>query len=225
MNAVQRALYQAGVCAVKVYQRFFLDLRIWGREDIPAGPKIYASNHITALDGAWVLPVFREPVHYVIGAPYQIRMLGKVWDFFDQINGLPKHRKTVVDEAVRRIERGGSIYICPEGDFHQQFNLGRFYHGIARIYLRTHAPIVPIALVAPTHRLREYPFPTVVDGRVYRLVVVLRGPFLINVGTPMQPTWPEHGTDEEKDEAVVSAVKERIAALVEDVRVHKFWLS
>ena len=142
--------------------------RVMGRERMPSGPKLFVSNHISAFDGIWVLPVFTEPVHFVVGAPFAVRGMAWLCRRYDQINALAPHRSTVVDEAVKRLSAGSSVYICPEGDFHEQFTLGHFYPGAARMYRRTSVPIVPMAFVAPKNSLREYPFPTHVDGRVYR---------------------------------------------------------
>lgn len=226
MNGLKRMLYKTVIGAVRVYQRLFLDLHVWGAETIPPGPKLYITNHITSLDGLWVLPVFTEPVRVVIGPAYKSNLLARVWDAMDQINAMPEHRKTVVDEAVKRIEAGASVYIVPEGDFAEQFQLGRFYPGFARIYLRTGVPIVPIALVAPNHRMREVRwFKIVVEGRVYRTLLVLRGPFLINVGTPMTPDCPAHLDEKEQTEFVIRQVRDRVAQLVDEARTNKFWLS
>ncbi|MFQ5413375.1 MAG: lysophospholipid acyltransferase family protein [Phycisphaerae bacterium] len=223
MNGVKRAIYRSCVLAVKAYQHAFMDVRVRGRTHIPPGPKIYASNHISAFDGLWIMPVFTEPVCYVIGPQYKFGLLARVFDAYDQINAMPHRRGSVVDDAVDRLERGRSVYICPEGDLQDQSTLGRFYPGVARMYLRTRVPIIPIALVAPKRYMREYPFPTVVDGRVYRCVVFLRGPFFVNVGEPMWPDADDEATDQDREASVLSTLKDRIAALVDDARRNKFW--
>ena len=223
MDLLKRTLYLSMVYATKIYQKLFMDFRVWGREHIPPGPKIYVTNHITSTDPHWVLPIFTEPVHIIIGPGYQSKVLAPIFDFFEQINAMPAHRKTVVDAAVRYLQKGESIYTAPEGDLNEPFQLGRFYPGVARIYRRTHAPILPIALVAPRRAMREWPMTMVVDGRVYRTVVVLRGPYCVNVGEPFCPDTTEDGGSDE-DERVVEELRERIRVLVEDVRTNKFWL-
>lgn len=180
------------------------------------------ANHVSAFDLIWVLPVFTVPIHFVLGAPFALRGLAWIWRAYDQINALAVHRGTVVDEAVKCLEAGKSVFICPEGDFQQDGKLGRLYLGFARRYRRTAVPIVPIAFVAPPESLREYPFPTYDDGRLYRCVVGLRGPFLINIGAPMLPAIPIEGTDKEIDECVAAQVKERIAELIDDIKRNKF---
>jgi len=207
----------------KIYQKLFMDFRVWGRELIPSGPKIYVTNHITSTDPSWVYPVFTEPVHAIVGPGYQSKFMARVFDFFEQINAMPAHRKTVVDTAVRYLQKGESIHNYPEGDLQAPFQLGHFYPGVARIYRRTRAPIIPIALVAPRSAMCEWPINLVVEGRVYRCIVVLRGPYCVNVGEPFFPNMTENGGPEE-DQRVMEELKERIRVLVEDVRINKFWL-
>lgn len=223
MNLVKKAIYYSVVYSIKAYLRVFMDFHVWGRECIPKGPKLYVSNHISAFDGLWVMPVFTEPVHFVVGPQYSYKIGKWILDAYDQINALPENRAGVVDEAVDRIRRGGSVFICPEGDFQDQFTLGRFYSGFAQIYRRTGVPIIPMALVAPIQRRREYPLTTVVDGRVYRCAVFLRGPFLINVGKSMTPSCPENLTEKAKTDYVINTVRDKIASLVEDARYNKYW--
>ena len=222
MNGFKRTVYRSLVFSIKVYERLFMNLRVWGRENIPKGPKIYVTNHITSHDSIWVLPVFTEPVHIVIGPAYESPFLARVLDAFEQINAVPAHRKSVVANAVKYLEKGEAVYLAPEGDMQETFQLGRFYPGVARIYRQARAPIIPIGMVAPKSDMVELPFKTVVDGRVYRTVTVLRGTFCINVGEPLAPPIPE-GTPQEQDEYILHVLRHRIESLVEDVRVNKFW--
>jgi len=223
VDLLKRTLYFTLVHATKIYQKLFMDFRVWGRELLPSGPKIYVTNHITSTDPNWILSVFTEQVHAIWGPPYQSKLTARILDFLEQINAMPEHRKTVVDAAVRYLKNGESVWILPEGDLQAPFQLGHFYPGAARIYRRTRAPIIPIALVAPRSAMREWPMNIVVDGRVYRTIMVLRGPYCVNVGEPFFPNTTEDGGPEE-DQRVMEELKERIRVLVEDVRTNKFWL-
>ncbi len=225
MNFVNRLLYRSFVGGIKAYQRVFLDFHVWGRENIPKGPKIYVTNHITSTDPLWVLPVFTEPVHIVIGPGYKSPLFAKVLDALEQINCMPAHRKKTVEKAVAYLSQGEAVYMAPEGNLQELFRLGRFYHGVAKMYRKAQVPIIPIALIAPKHAMREYPrLDDVVEGHVYRMVPVLRGTYCINVGEPLMPDIPA-GSDDEQNEYVTTMVKERIRQLMEDARVNKYWLS
>ncbi len=216
---VKRAVYQGLMGTIRAYQRVFLDLRVRGRENIPRGAKIFVTNHITTTDPYWVLPFFGEPVHVIIGPGYQSKVAAWVFDHFEQINAMPAQRKTVADKAVAYLRRGESVYTAPEGDLQDIERLGRFFPGVGRIYRRCPAPIIPIGLFAPREAMKAYPRLSMdVEGRVYRTVVVLRGPYFINIGAPFCPTiCPE--LDEDADAGRISdELCERVQGLVDEVR-------
>ena len=219
MNYLRSLVYRSFVLGCRVYRKAFLDVRVLGRENIPKGPKIFITNHITSTDPYWVLPVFPEPVHVIIGPGYQSKALARVLDYLEQINAMPDHRHTVVDEAVKYLQRGESVYTAPEGDIQDQFQLGRFYPGAARIYRRTLAPIVPIALVAPPCSLVEFPrLAMSVEGRTYRAAFVLRGRYDIAVGEPLRPRLRDDVDEKTDDERIMSEIRQRMAELIDGVR-------
>ena len=80
--------------AVKAYQWLLMDMHVWGKEHIPPGPKIYATNHLTAMD-IFVCSVFTEPAHVIVGPAYKSWLATKVLDALEQINAMPEHRGTV----------------------------------------------------------------------------------------------------------------------------------
>lgn len=223
MTPFASALYKSLVYSIRAYQFLFHNLRVWGRENIPKGPKIYLTNHITTHDSFWVLPVFTEPVHIVIGPGYESPFIARVLDSFEQINASVAHRKFVVDAALKYLAKGESVYLAPEGDMQELFSLGRFYPGFARMYRRARVPIVPVAVLAPKNDMTTLPLKTVVEGRVYETRTVLRGTFCISVGQPLMPELPE-GTPDEQEQHVIDVVKHEMESLVEDMRVNKFWL-
>jgi len=226
MNLVKRAAYWSCVYSIKAYQRLFVNLHVWGRENIPSGPKIYASNHIAASDALWVLPLLPEPVHIVIGPGYASRVAARVYDWFEQINALPAHCKSVVPEAVTYIQKGEPVCIAPEGgDLQEPFRLGKFFPDVARIYRQCRVPIVPVAFVAPQRNIRRHPsLDTTVEGHVYHYLFVQSGIFCVNFGEPWLPECPAE-SDARNTLYITRGLRERIAALVEDVRVNKFWLE
>lgn len=209
--------------SIAAYQRVFLNLRVWGRENLTPGPKIFVSNHITAWDPFWLLPVLREPLHIVIGPAYAGRGMARFLDAFEQINGM--QRRQVVDAGVTYLERGESVYLAPEGQLQEPFELGRFYPGFARMYRRCPVPIIPIALLAPKRHIRDIPcLAKHTGGDEYRMILVLRGLFCVSIGAPLQPELPPVST-EEQDQFLVDLVRERIRELTADVRINQFWLQ
>lgn len=212
-------LYASFIGALRCYRRAFLDLRVWGRNRIPRGPKIFVTNHVTSTDPYWVLPEYPDPVHIIIGPGYQSKLMGWVYDRFEQINAMPVARHLVVDHAVRFLERGESIYTAPEGDLQDPFCLGRFYPGVGRIYRRSRAPIVPVALLAPRSAMREYPRLAMrVEDRVYRAVFVHRGLYCINIGEPFCPAIRDDLEEEIDARRIADELRERVQHLVFEIR-------
>jgi 1-acyl-sn-glycerol-3-phosphate acyltransferase len=222
VNLVGRIIYDTIVGGMKLYRRLLMDAPVWGRSNIPEGAKIYVSNHITSHE-ILLLTIFPERVHVVVGPACKSRVIARMAAMCDQINAMPSNRRNVVSEAVEYLRRGGSIFMNPEGDFQETFRLGRFYPGVARMQRLSGAPIVPIGVLAPRSRLREYAFTTEVNGRIYRTVAAPRGPYCVNIGTAFIPEAIGE-TDAERDEAILGQIRSRIEALVEDIRVNRFWL-
>ena len=219
LNFACRAFYGSLVGAIRLYRRAFLDLHVWGRERIPAGPKIFVTNHVASTDPYWVLPEFGTPVHIIIGPGYQSRFMGWILDRFEQINAMPAMRRLVVPKAVEYLRRGDSVYTAPEGDLQDPFELGRFYPGVGRIYRRSRAPIIPIALLCPRSVMRDYPRMAVkVEDRVYRGVGALRGTFCINIGEPFAPAIREELSEDEDARRIADELRARVQALVFEIR-------
>ena len=224
MNSVKRAFYRSFVLLIKAYQRVFLDFHVWGRENIPPGPKLYVGNHITSHDPFYVMPIFTEPVHFIIGPGYESPLVARFLDAFEQINALSEHGATTVAQAVALLKKGESVCIAPEANIQEPLQLGRFFPGVGQIYRDCPVPIIPFALLAPKRCMREYPKRTTVIGKqVFRFVVVKRGVYCVSVGEPWMPDCPA-GSPAKQVLYVTRGVKERIQALVEDVRRNKFWL-
>ena len=127
-------------------------------------------------------------------------------------------------EAVKYLQRGDSVFLNPEGDFQEPFQMGPFYPGVARMYRQTRAAVVPIAVLAPKSSMRKLPTTITVDDHVYRTVLVRRGPYCVHFGKPFFPECPD-GTPDEQDAAILEQIRSRIEALVEETRVNTFWLE
>jgi 1-acyl-sn-glycerol-3-phosphate acyltransferase len=224
MNVCLRSLYWAFFKPVGAYNRFRLDLRVWGREKIPKGPKIYAVNHITSYDVFYVLPLLPDPLHVIIGPGYQSPWTGRLLDLFEQINALNGNAATLIRSAVAYLRRGEAVGIAPQGNLQDSSCLGKFFPGIAAIYRQARVPIVPIALAAPRSALREFPRRTkTINGHVYRMIRPVRGPYCVNIGEPFEPEIPGGAARKEENEHSHGLLRHRLESLVADVRANKFW--
>lgn len=113
------------------------------------GPQIFVSNHISYLD----IPMM---MHAMKNCP--VRILGKsemgnipVFGFIYKMGAVSVNRKNnrerskSVKELIWFLNKGISIFICPEGTFnltHQP--LKSFYDGAFRIAIETQKPIQPM---------------------------------------------------------------------------------
>ncbi len=215
MRPLPRILFRSFTQCVAVYQRVFMDVRILGRENIPRGPKIFAVNHVTSTDMYWILPVFRDPVHLVLGPSYQFRFLRFVLDRMEMLCALPGETKTMIESAVRYLRQGESVVIAPEGDIQEPFRIGPLQPGVAAMYRRARVPIVPMVLAAPKWNMLELPLRHEINGRVFRTRAVLRGPYGVKFGEPFAPRLEESGRRDEY-ESILTTLRERLQSLVDD---------
>jgi 1-acyl-sn-glycerol-3-phosphate acyltransferase len=127
-------------------------VRVEGREQLPQrGPVILALNHRSFMDSLFVPLVVRRRVTFVAKAEYFDSWKTK-W-FFSAVGQIPIRREggSASERALRAatevLERGGVFGIYPEGTRTRDGYLHRGHTGVARLALRTGAPIVPVGLI------------------------------------------------------------------------------
>lgn len=129
--------------------------RDWsGMENIPrAGGVIFAANHQSEFDplvvAHYVLDSGRWPQYLAKSTLFKVPVLGPLLRVVKQI---PVDRGTIdagraLQAAKAALERGEDVIIYPEGTTPKKGELwpGRGKTGIARLYLDTGAPVVPVA--------------------------------------------------------------------------------
>lgn len=125
---------------------------IEGREHIPAlGPAILAPNHLSEFDSPLLMGV----------VPRRITFLGKE-EYLDDLTTrylvpavgmIPIDRRggraaqDALDAATARLDRGELLGVYPEGTRSRDGRLHRGKTGVARLALRTGAPIVPVGII------------------------------------------------------------------------------
>ncbi|MEZ5246777.1 MAG: lysophospholipid acyltransferase family protein [Acidimicrobiales bacterium] len=128
------------------------DLEITGLENIPVvGPALLAPNHLSFLDSPFTMSLLPRRTLAVGKAEYMDDW--KTRYFFPATGMIPLDRsggdasKVALDAAAAALERGYLFLIYPEGTRTRDGYLHKGKTGVARLALRTGAPIIPIGLV------------------------------------------------------------------------------
>jgi 1-acyl-sn-glycerol-3-phosphate acyltransferase len=132
-------------------------------------PYIFVSNHISYLDAAFIVKVFRQP----------IRPLGKVemskvpvFGFIyrnvivavDRSNAENRSKSIRVLKSI--IKKGISVLVFPEGTFNMTHQpLKEFYDGAFRVAIETQIPIKPVLFLDTYSRLNYRSIFSLTPGR------------------------------------------------------------
>ncbi|MFH1171900.1 MAG: lysophospholipid acyltransferase family protein [bacterium] len=128
-------------------------IQVEGVERLPAsGPFLLASNHVSYLE-----PILLSML-LIQRTGQRVYSLTKypVWKFFHTL-GLAEwlgmicvprvHREGVVEDTLKKLRAGFPVIIFPEGTRSFDGTLGRAKTGIARLALRSGAPVVPVGYI------------------------------------------------------------------------------
>jgi 1-acyl-sn-glycerol-3-phosphate acyltransferase len=127
-------------------------VRVDGRVNVPRrGPVILAANHRSFLDSLFLPLVVGRRVTFVAKAEY-FDSKKTAW-FFRGVGQIPIRREGgnasegALAAATDVLEGGGVFAIYPEGTRTRDGFTHRGHTGVARLALRTGAPIIPVGLV------------------------------------------------------------------------------
>ena len=138
--------------AVLVYFR----VRRLGREHVPDGGVILASNHRSFLDPFVIGICIRRPIYFV--AKRELFKNPVVGWFLNCMGAFPVRRGQSDEESVKTAQqllaKGEAVVVFPEGTRIVNGSLGRPKRGVGRLALQTGAPVVPVA-VTGSERARD----------------------------------------------------------------------
>lgn len=130
---------------------------VTGFGNVPrTGPVIIAGNHVSFADEIFTPLAARRQIFYLAKAEYftGTGVRGAVMrSFFGGIGQVPVERNATraaaasIDTCVQLLAQGRAFGIYPEGTRSPDGRLYKFRTGVARIALRSGAPVVPVGLV------------------------------------------------------------------------------
>jgi 1-acyl-sn-glycerol-3-phosphate acyltransferase len=157
---------------------------VTGTEHVPAdGPVIFAMNHQSFADEFFVPVATRRQVFFFAKAEYFTTpgLRGRATAaFFRGLGQVPVARSdtrsaaAVIEVGKEVLDQGRALGIFPEGTRSPDGSLYKFRTGVARLALRSGAPVVPIGLVGT--RAVQPP-----DSRRWH-----RAPLSVHIGRPME---------------------------------------
>jgi 1-acyl-sn-glycerol-3-phosphate acyltransferase len=196
-----------------------LTRRDWsGMEHVPAeGGMIFAVNHLSEADpmvvAHFVFDAGRWPQFLAKSSLFKIVGLGP---YLRAVKQIPVHRGTTdaaksLEAAAAAIRAGDGVIIYPEGTTPKQGDLWpqRGKTGIARLFLETGAPVVPVVTWGPQR---------IFDPRTRKVRVRPRTPVTVVAGPPIDLSkWagaaPTTAVLNEITEAIMLQVRDMLAEI------------
>ena len=158
-------LYRAAELVVSPVLRAYFKPQASGQQYVPrTGPAIIAANHLSAADEVFTPITAGRQVLYFAKAEYfngpGLRGRITAWSFrefghvpVDRDN--PRAAANTIDVGVELLGQHKALGIYPEGTRSPDGRLHKFRTGVARLALRTGAPVIPVGLVGTDKVLAE----------------------------------------------------------------------
>lgn len=145
--------------AVRVWARGLLVLlsavcglrhRIEGKENMPRGPAIIAAKHQSAWETIALAALLEQPVFILKKELLAVPLVG--WHF-RKAGNIPVERalgakalRAMIPKAEAAIAAGNQVIVFPEGTRVGVDETHPYQSGIAALYVRIEAPLIPVAL-------------------------------------------------------------------------------
>ncbi|MGN0621925.1 MAG: lysophospholipid acyltransferase family protein [Porcipelethomonas sp.] len=124
------------------------NIKVEGKENIPEGNFIIASNHRSYVDPP-VLAITAGVAKYSFVAKKDLFRFPPFACLIRALGAFPveKGDTSVVDKSVSKILEGRNLVIFPEGTRHRDGKVGKAKTGVVLIAARSGVPVVPVGIV------------------------------------------------------------------------------
>lgn len=207
----EELLINTGKILMGYYARFFLDFDLLKLEQLPPGPKLFASNHPTTTDPFLIGILSQEPMRIMItGGAFKVPIFKH---YLIHAGHIPIHRgkgkgQYIVGQAVENLKNGKAVCIFPEGSLSPiqggKFTIKPAHSGVGRIALASGAPVIPVGIAVEMDAVSEITGEYSFTGGPATGRWVMKGAYAITVGQAM--TF--HG--DPQNHSVVKDVGDRI---------------
>jgi len=138
--------YFIGWSIFRVWFRIRLNVKVYGRENVPAkGPFIFASNHASYLDPILLGTSIYRSLNYM--AREELFEKGFLAWALPKVQAFPLKRGAgdpgAIRQALRLLKTGKPLVIFPEGTRSEDGQLHRGKPGIGFIVAKSHVPVLP----------------------------------------------------------------------------------
>ena len=129
-----------------------IDLKVYGQENIPKenGFMLY-SNHQGKFDLLAIVLTCDNPIGVVFKKElyrnHFVKLLADSTSSFPIDRENTKQSMSVIRKVIEEIKKGRNYLIFPEGETSKSSKMTDFHTGSFRCAIKTHCPIVPIALI------------------------------------------------------------------------------
>ena len=134
---------------IEALARWFLDLRITGRQNLPEGGYVLAANHLSFIDPVIVTLAAQRNVRYLAVAALfdQHHLFDRLITFFGAIP-TPRDRLPIgaTRAALEELKAGRPLGLFPEGRRVSRWRETTAQRGAAWLALATGSPLVPLAM-------------------------------------------------------------------------------
>jgi len=136
---------------------FIFTKRIYEAAHDKSQPYIFVSNHISFIDAAYLVKVFRQPVRPLAKVEMtKIPVFGFIYKnavvTVDRGNALDRSHSIRILKSI--IKKGISVLVFPEGTFNMTNKpLKEFYDGAFRVAIETQTPIKPVIFLDTYSRM------------------------------------------------------------------------